>query len=72
MITTSELKQNLDPLLDQVIQTGKPIEIKRKNKVLKIVVESSIPLVELNKKREVANFEQDEIVYTNFILHTSN
>ena len=72
MMTTSELKQNLDPLLDQVIQTGKPIEIKRKNKVLKIVVESSASNVELNKKKEVLHYDQDEIVYTNFILHTSN
>jgi len=37
IISTSALRQNLYRLLDQVLETGIPLEIKRKGKLLKIV-----------------------------------
>ena len=66
MITPSELRQNLYNLLDQVILTGKPIEIKRKNKVLKIIIEQ--PKIKLDnlKKRDVMNCKPDEIINNNW------
>jgi len=62
MITPSKLRQNLYNLLDQVILTGKPIEIKRKDKVLKIIVESSKSKLDNLKKRDVLNCKPDEII----------
>jgi hypothetical protein len=38
MVTPSKLRENLYNLLDQVILTGKSNEVKRKNKILKIIV----------------------------------
>lgn len=62
MITPSELRQNLYNLLDQVILTGKPIEIKRGKKVLKISIEPSKSKLDNLKKREVLNCAPDEII----------
>lgn len=62
MITPSQLRQNLYNLLDQVIRTGKPIEIKRKDKVLKIIIEPSKTKLENLKKRDVLNCKAYEII----------
>ncbi len=62
MITPSELRKNLYNLLDQVILTGKPIEIKRGKKVLKISIEPSKSKLDNLKKSEVLNFAPDEII----------
>ena len=64
MITHSELRQNLDDLLDQVILTGKPIEIKRKNKILQISVEPSIQKKQDPPQAKVTNYEPEGIIYT--------
>ncbi len=66
MITPSELRRNLYNLLDQVISTGKPIEIKRKNKVLKIIMEQPKLKLKNLKKREVMNCKPDEIIYNDW------
>ena len=39
-VTASTLRQNIYRLLDQVIETGKPLEIKRKGHVLKVSPQS--------------------------------
>ena len=66
MITPSELRRNLYNLLDQVILTGKPVEIKRKNKVLKIIIEQPKLKLDNLKKREVMNCMPDEIIYNDW------
>ena len=66
MITPSELRQNLYNLLDQVILTGKPIEIKRGNKVLKISVETPKAKLDNLKIRDVLNCAPDEIINNNW------
>lgn len=66
MITPSELRQNLYNLLDQVILTGEPIEIKRKDKILKIIVEPSKSKLDNLKKRDVLNCTPDGIIHNNW------
>jgi hypothetical protein len=66
MMTTSELRQNIYGLLDQVIKTGIPLEIKRKGKVLKIVFEQTPDKIKNLKKRDVLNCQPDEIIYNNW------
>lgn len=66
MITPSELRNNLYNLLDHVIQTGEPIEIKRKNKILKIIVEPSKSKLKNLKKRDVLNCQPEEIIHNNW------
>ncbi len=36
-ITASKLRENIYRLLDQVLNTGVPIEVKRRGKILKII-----------------------------------
>ncbi len=38
-LTASSLRQNVYRLLDQVLETGEPLEIRRKGQVLKVVKE---------------------------------
>lgn len=66
MITPSKLRENLFNILDELIQTGKPIEIKRKNKILKITVEPPQSKLDNLKKRNVLNCEPDEIIINNW------
>lgn len=66
MITPSELRKDLYNLLDQVILTGKPIEVRRKNKVVKIIVEPSKSKLDNLKRRDILNCEPDEIIYNNW------
>ncbi len=37
MLTPTELRKNVYKILDQVLETGKPVDIKRRGKVLRIV-----------------------------------
>jgi prevent-host-death family protein len=49
-ITTSELRGNIYRLLDQVLETGQPLEIERKGKIAKIIpAEKSNKLARLVK-----------------------
>jgi hypothetical protein len=66
MITPSELRQNLYNLLDKVIQTGEPIEIKRKNRILKITIEPVKSKLDNLKKRDVLSCTPDEIIHNNW------
>jgi Phd_YefM. len=38
-ITASQLRQNIYRILDEVIETGRPVEIERKGKVVRIETE---------------------------------
>lgn len=66
MITPSELRHDLYNLLDKVIQTGEPIEIKRKNKILKIIVEQTPSKLSNLKKRDVMNCSPDSLIHNNW------
>lgn len=66
MITPSELRQDLYNLLDKVIQTGEPLEIRRKNKILKIIIEHKSPKLNNLKKRDVLNCAPEDIIHNNW------
>ena len=54
MIKPSQFREDIYNLLDKVIKTGVTLEIKRKGKVLKVVIDKeSSKLINL-KKRDVA------------------
>jgi hypothetical protein len=40
IVTASELRANVYKLLDEVIATGSPLEVERKGRLLRIVVEA--------------------------------
>ena len=62
IISTSALRQNLYKLLDKVLETGIPLEIKRKGKIIKIMPpEESDKLLNL-KTRDILNCDPEELV----------
>jgi hypothetical protein len=63
MIKASQLREDIYNLLDRVIETGTPLEIKRKGRTLRIVLEKkSGKLVNL-KKREVMSMPPENYVH---------
>ena len=42
MITASKLRQDVYHLLDSVLETGKPLEVKRKGRVLRITPDHGV------------------------------
>jgi hypothetical protein len=51
-VTATKLRQNVYAILDQVAETGVPVEVERKGKILKIVPEKRKTLEERFPKRE--------------------
>ena len=62
-ISVSALRQNIYRLLDQVIETGVPIEIDRKGKKVRIVPGSEHDKLTNLKRRRVIKCEPGELVH---------
>ena len=62
-ISASELRQNIYRLLDQVVETGMPLEIERKGKLLRIVpVESGSRLERIKGDPEAVTGDPGDLV----------
>lgn len=53
MIKPSQLREDIYNLLDQVIETGVPLEIKRRGKVLRVMLDKKASKLNNLKKRDV-------------------
>jgi len=62
-ITASTLRQNIYRLLDQVLDTGIPLEVERKGKKLKIVPEDKRSKLSNLKGHNIMKCEPDELVH---------
>jgi hypothetical protein len=51
-VTASGLRKDIYRLLDHVLETGTPLEIERKGKVLKIVLEEPVDRLQTLPRRE--------------------
>jgi hypothetical protein len=60
-MTPSNLRSNLFNILDQVLQTGEPVEIKRKGSLLKICRVADNKLDLLKPHPDTVNGDSDEI-----------
>jgi antitoxin (DNA-binding transcriptional repressor) of toxin-antitoxin stability system len=61
-ITATSFRKNLYSLLDRVLETGNPIDIERKGKIIRILaIEPKSKLSNL-KKRDVINGNPDDII----------
>jgi hypothetical protein len=68
MITPSEFRRNIYNLLDKVIETGVPLEIKRKGKVEKLIIEDKPNKLEkLKKHPNVVNGDVDDLININWL-----
>ena len=63
IISTSALRQNLYRLLDQVLETGVPLEIKRKGKILKIIPPAENDKLENMPERNIMNEDPGEYIH---------
>lgn len=62
-MTVSELRQNIYQLLDQVLDTGVPLEIERKGRTLRIVPEPPPNKLDNLKRRDCLVGDPEEIVH---------
>ena len=62
-MTASKLRENIYQILDHVIETGVPVEIHRRGKVLKIVPPVSQNRLANLKKHDVLKGNPEDIVH---------
>lgn len=63
-VTTSKLRENIYRILDQVLETGVPVEIERRGKILKIVpAETPKKLDNLIDRRDFVQGDPEDIVH---------
>ena len=62
-IKPTEFRKNIYKLLDQVLNTGIPIEIERKGKRIKIVPEKKMNKLDNLKRRKLFNCDPNDIVH---------
>ncbi len=63
MIKPSQFREDIYNLLDRVIETGVPLEIKRKGKVLKVMLDKKVSKLSNLKKRNVMSAPPDYYVH---------
>jgi hypothetical protein len=62
-MTTSQLRQDIYQLLDQVLETGLPLEVERKGRKLHIVPESPRDKLDNLKRRDCLIGDPEDIVH---------
>jgi prevent-host-death family protein len=62
-VTASKLRENIYGILDQVLETGNPVEVVRKGKILKIVPEQKIDKLSRLKKRNCIVGDPEDLVH---------
>ena len=62
-MTTSELRRNIYQLLDQVLETGIPLEIERKGRKLRIVPEAPRQKLDNLKRRDCLRGDPEDLVH---------
>jgi uncharacterized membrane-anchored protein len=74
-VTSSKLQNNLDQLLDEILNTGKPLEIERNGKRLRIIpvktVETVDKLQKLIYRPEAIIGDPDELVQISWEQETN-
>ena len=66
-ITASKLRENIYSILDQALETGVPVEVIRKGKILKIVPEVKPDKLSRLKKRKCIIGDPDDIVHMDWL-----
>lgn len=66
-VTISTLRQNIYQLLDKVIETGIPLEVKMKGEILKIMPPEKTDKLSNLKERDVMNCDPDELVHIDWL-----
>ena len=70
-VTASQLRQNVYSILDETLETGVPVEIVRKGRVLRIVPDQKPSKLARLKKRACIVGDLDSIVHMNWLKEWS-
>lgn len=62
-LTASKLRENIYRILDQVLETGVPVEIRRKGKTVRIIAAEPPPKLERLKRRRYLLDDPENIVH---------
>jgi hypothetical protein len=65
-VTASVLRKNIYHMLDKVLATGKPLEVKRKQGVVKIIAEQTSSKLERLKKHSCIQGDPEELVHSDW------
>jgi len=64
MLTPTELRKNIYNILDQVLETGKPVEVKRRGQVLRIVPARPVDKFQrLTRRADVIKGDPDDLIH---------
>jgi len=66
-VTASKLRENIYGILDQALDTGIPVEVIRKGKVLKIVPEVKPNKLSRLKKRKLIVGDPEDLVHMDWL-----
>ena len=66
-VTASKLRENIYNILDQALETGVPVEVERKGRILKIVPESKPSKLAKLKKRDCIVGDPESIVHMDWL-----
>jgi len=70
-VTASKLRENIYGILDQALETGVPVEVIRKGKILKIVPEVKPNKLSRLKKRKCIVGDPEDIVHMDWLSEWS-
>jgi prevent-host-death family protein len=70
-VTASKLRENIYGILDQALETGVPVEVVRKGKVLRIVPETKPNKLSRLKKRNYLVGDPEDIVHMDWLSEWS-
>jgi prevent-host-death family protein len=70
-VTASKLRENIYGILDQALETGIPVEVVRKGKVLKIVPETKPDKLSKLKKRKYIIGDPEDLVHMDWLSEWS-
>lgn len=65
-LSASRLRQDIYRILDEVLETGVPVEIERRGKVLKIVPPETRSKLDSLQARDYLQVDPEEIVHLNW------
>ena len=72
-ISVSELRQKIFSEIDKVIVTGQPLEIRRKGRLLKIILEEKkTKLSALVTRKDIVTCSDDELIYNDWLKEWNN
>ncbi|MCD4655026.1 type II toxin-antitoxin system Phd/YefM family antitoxin [bacterium] len=63
VMTASKLRQDIYKILDEILESGNPLEIKRRGRILRIVPEKPVSKFDNLVKRSILNVDPEDIIH---------